>query len=71
LATDIPGVDEIAKGQQKVMELVPPNNLKALADKFIELKSDQSKRESLAARGKEHVENNFSLSLSCSLIVII
>ncbi|MCH8927628.1 MAG: glycosyltransferase family 4 protein [Candidatus Marinimicrobia bacterium] len=61
LATDIPGVDEIAKEGDDVIELVPLNDVSALAKKFIELKSDLNKRESLSVRGKEHAENNFSL----------
>jgi len=61
LATDIPGIDEIADGKENVLELVPLNNINALANTFIALKSDLSKRVILAKQGRIYVQNIFPI----------
>jgi len=61
LATDIPGVDEIIDGKDNVLELVPLNNVNALANTFMTLKSNLSKRVTLAKQGRIHVRKIFPI----------
>ncbi len=60
LATDIPGVREIAL-REEIIAMVPPEDPESLAKSLLRLKSDLSYRQSLAWNGKKHVEKYFSL----------
>ena len=60
LATDIPGVREIA-AEEGIIAMVPPEDPASLAKSLLRLKSDLSYRQSLARNGKKHVERYFSL----------
>ena len=60
LATDIPGVREIAL-REDIIAMVPPEDPESLANSLLRLKSDSSYRQLLARNGKKHVEKYFSL----------
>ncbi|MCH7618310.1 MAG: glycosyltransferase family 4 protein [Candidatus Marinimicrobia bacterium] len=60
LATDIPGVREIAL-REEIMAMVPPEDPEALAKSLLRLKSDLSYRQLLSRNGKKHVGRYFSL----------
>ena len=60
LATDIPGVREIAL-RADIIAMVPPEDPESLAKLILRLKSDLSYRQLLARNGKKHVQKYFSL----------
>jgi glycosyltransferase involved in cell wall biosynthesis len=68
IASDLPGVQDLVRHQREGL-LVPEGDVDALREALQSLTQDHSLREAMGARGRQHIQDNFSWQDSVRTLV--